>query len=507
MPIRIRIPYWTDGAEIRVNGQVAATNLTPSTFAEVNRTWDNGDRVYVSLPMSLHLAPIPDDPSITAIMYGPVLLAGALGTENFDPSWQFYSPGWSDIEVPCFIGSSSDLSSWIEPVEGQPLTFRTVGAGVPSDVTLIPFYKLFDQRYAVYWRLHPAGVGGSVRDPENRPIRNAVVQIGGVGGLAAITGVDGAYFLDNVPSGTQELYCDAPGFKPSFQTVTIPTAGRLVRNVVLTPTAEIALYNGDFETAGAGGLPDGWEGFVQKWTGTDQLGNPWPDPNPDMYLFGRASSDNPAPGGSAAGTFAFNKPHPNPGVRWIEKPVGDPYWSGTIQSLTATVLTGTSTNWDPNFWTDSWRINFVTLTKQSGAFSKTYKVVGATSSTLTVSGSIITDGFAVGDRYQMERRTYEYWYKGGLQTAATRRMPVDPNSKCNLYLKIKTTESYIPDGHYFALLWRDSAGVLLGDKVDRAWQPDSGWNQVLLGNFDNFDGKGWGGPKPMLRITPPPGAA
>ena len=32
----------------------------------------------------------------------------------------------------------------------------TVGAGRPEDVTLSPFYRLFDQRYNVYWRLRSA---------------------------------------------------------------------------------------------------------------------------------------------------------------------------------------------------------------------------------------------------------------------------------------------------------------------------------------------------------------
>ena len=31
--------------------------------------------------------------------------------------------------------------------------FRTRGIGQPSDVSLIPFYRLHHQRYSVYWRL------------------------------------------------------------------------------------------------------------------------------------------------------------------------------------------------------------------------------------------------------------------------------------------------------------------------------------------------------------------
>ena len=41
----------------------------------------------------------------------------------------------------------------VEPVSGSPLTFRTQGIGQPRDVTLIPYYLLHHQRYAIYWRL------------------------------------------------------------------------------------------------------------------------------------------------------------------------------------------------------------------------------------------------------------------------------------------------------------------------------------------------------------------
>jgi hypothetical protein len=31
-----------------------------------------------------------------------------------------------------------------------------VNAGKPEDITLSPFYRLFDQRYSVYWRFQAA---------------------------------------------------------------------------------------------------------------------------------------------------------------------------------------------------------------------------------------------------------------------------------------------------------------------------------------------------------------
>jgi hypothetical protein len=154
MGIRIRVPYWaTSGVEFRVNGQIVQVTATPSTFVEINRTWNDGDTIHVALPMNLRMERFPDDNSMVAFMYGPVLLAGALGTDNFTPDLQ-WGGGFSDIVVPRLFATSSNPTDWIQPVSGQQMTFKTQGVGTPKDVTLIPFYKLFDQRYNLFWKLY-----------------------------------------------------------------------------------------------------------------------------------------------------------------------------------------------------------------------------------------------------------------------------------------------------------------------------------------------------------------
>jgi uncharacterized protein len=163
--LNVRIPYWAEGASLTVNGKRFQPNkrLTPSRYAKIDRTWKNGDRVEVKLPMHLHLRTIPDDPTLAAIMYGPLVLAGELGTENLDPKRiysedKFLHGGFPATAVPEFAGDRNPLDKWIQPVSAKdrPLTFRTVGAARPEDVTLSPFYRLFDQRYCVYWRFRPA---------------------------------------------------------------------------------------------------------------------------------------------------------------------------------------------------------------------------------------------------------------------------------------------------------------------------------------------------------------
>jgi uncharacterized protein len=164
--LNLRIPYWADDASVTINGKRfrPRENLAPASYARIERKWSNGDIVEVKLPMRLHLQPIPDDANLAAILYGPVVLAGELGTENLDPK-RLYSDdkilrgGFPAIALPELVGDRNGLEKWIQPVRAtnkpgpdKPLTFRTVGAGRPADVTLSPFYRLFDQRYCVYWR-------------------------------------------------------------------------------------------------------------------------------------------------------------------------------------------------------------------------------------------------------------------------------------------------------------------------------------------------------------------
>ncbi len=157
MALRVRIPYWAiNGVTFKLNGETINVEAKPSSYATIERTWRDGDRLDVTMPMSLHQAPMPDNPKLFAVMYGPVVLAGEMGTENFTKDMQFSDNQRAhhtsaSIEEPCLVVGEKDVNEWLKPVEDKPMTWQTVGVGRPKDFTLIPFYELFDQRYAVYW--------------------------------------------------------------------------------------------------------------------------------------------------------------------------------------------------------------------------------------------------------------------------------------------------------------------------------------------------------------------
>ncbi len=158
-PLRLRRPSWAgEGFAVAVNG-TAADAGKPGTYITLDREWKNGDTVEVRLPMRLRVETMPDDASVLALLCGPIVLAGELGKEGIE-GFDFTARGQSDHhrvptpEPSAFVGDPKSVLDHVEAAAGKPLTFRTKGLGRPSDVTLIPFFRLHCQRFSVYWKVH-----------------------------------------------------------------------------------------------------------------------------------------------------------------------------------------------------------------------------------------------------------------------------------------------------------------------------------------------------------------
>ena len=143
--LRLRYPGWaTKGVKVAVNGRPETVTAKPGSFIEIKRTWKTGDRVELTIPMSLRLETMPDNPHRVAVLYGPTVLAGDLGADDETTSVTL---------EPALLTGDRQPSDWLKPIANEPLTFRTTSTGKPNDVTLYPFYRMHHKRYAVYWDL------------------------------------------------------------------------------------------------------------------------------------------------------------------------------------------------------------------------------------------------------------------------------------------------------------------------------------------------------------------
>ena len=155
--LKVRYPGWArSGVTVTVNGQRAPIEATPGSYVTIDREWKSGDRVDVQLPMSLRTEAMPDDPTMLAVMYGPIVLAGDLGREGLE-TIKRYGPSAPQVGrvktpvIPVLVGDVASVTSKIAPVAGSRLHFTTKALAQPHEVTLIPFYQVVDQRYTVYW--------------------------------------------------------------------------------------------------------------------------------------------------------------------------------------------------------------------------------------------------------------------------------------------------------------------------------------------------------------------
>ncbi|MGM9713898.1 MAG: beta-L-arabinofuranosidase domain-containing protein [Prevotella sp.] len=99
------------------------------------------------LPMSLHTEATPDNPDRIALFYGPLLLAGQLGTEDMDC--------WSNPELHNdYYGYDYRVPERLRCVGLNPSEVRKTGAmewQTADGITLRPLFATHRQRYVVYW--------------------------------------------------------------------------------------------------------------------------------------------------------------------------------------------------------------------------------------------------------------------------------------------------------------------------------------------------------------------
>ena len=70
--LRLRIPGWSKKTSLTING--ADVPVQPGTYAQLNRTWNAGDKILLQLDMRGRAIPAPSGAPEFALMRGPVLL-------------------------------------------------------------------------------------------------------------------------------------------------------------------------------------------------------------------------------------------------------------------------------------------------------------------------------------------------------------------------------------------------------------------------------------------------
>lgn len=164
--LKLRYPGWVaPGAlKLKLNGKPVKLTARPGAFVELNRTWQRGDTVDVELPMRTTLEPMPGLTNFVAVLHGPIVLAAKTPQPGETLNFRADASRMGHIAhgavcpqqaAPVFVSDRQDFLRRFRPVPGKPLTFTAPGLiqGRPDAdrLQLIPFFRLHDSRYMLYW--------------------------------------------------------------------------------------------------------------------------------------------------------------------------------------------------------------------------------------------------------------------------------------------------------------------------------------------------------------------
>jgi uncharacterized protein len=126
--VSFRIPAWSEGAEISINGKRMSEPAVAGSFASIRREWKTGDRAELSLPMTMRLQAVDaQHPDTVALRRGPLVLfaiakspgvitrSQLLAAKNLaSDRWQVETPKGSLLMLPFTAIAEEQYSTYLK---------------------------------------------------------------------------------------------------------------------------------------------------------------------------------------------------------------------------------------------------------------------------------------------------------------------------------------------------------------------------------------------------------
>lgn len=161
--IKFRVPDWAVGdAVVKVNGE-AADAVVAGGLINAGQTWKNGDVIEITFNKEVVAYGLPDNDSVVAFKYGPVVLSAALGTESMNNSTTGVNvtvPTKNGVTINENIGvKDCTVEEWLSNVAQNVEKDRDgfVLKNTNSNLVFTPHYKQYKERYGIYFYLVEAG--------------------------------------------------------------------------------------------------------------------------------------------------------------------------------------------------------------------------------------------------------------------------------------------------------------------------------------------------------------
>jgi uncharacterized protein len=186
----IRHPWWVLAGEMKIIiGTDTTTSTQPTSYVQLNRTWNNGDVVTILLPMHFSFEALHNVPTYVALMRGPIVLGSKTGTADLTgvlagngrydhcPNGTLYDV----TAAPSLTINRGTFESQFVPVAGRTLAYTAPNLMVNAadrGLVLEPFSRIHDARYMMYWSATITGTG-VVEHQQNTPASPGIYPLKG----------------------------------------------------------------------------------------------------------------------------------------------------------------------------------------------------------------------------------------------------------------------------------------------------------------------------------------
>ncbi len=165
-PLLLRVPGWCKGAAIAVNGRKISVEAPPASYISVERTWRDGDRVHLELPMRTTLTEWKKQADAVSVNYGPLSFSLKIGQQ-----WEKIggTDAWPDLAVhpttPWNVGLLVDHHN---PAASFRLVRKPLDGKQPFDLDTAPLELHAKGRLIPNWTL----IGKMASAPPPGPVRS-----------------------------------------------------------------------------------------------------------------------------------------------------------------------------------------------------------------------------------------------------------------------------------------------------------------------------------------------
>ncbi|MYT74757.1 MULTISPECIES: beta-L-arabinofuranosidase domain-containing protein [unclassified Streptomyces] len=180
-PLRLRVPGWCDKPRLAVNGRTVQAGSGPS-FAEVSRTWKNGDRVTLRLPQRITLRTWSGNHDSVSVDHGPLTYSLKIaekyvrtgGTDTFPEYDVHAASAWNYGLVP---GSSPQLRRRSGPLPANPFTLDGTPLTLAATARRLPEWIADDEHVVAPLQAGPARSRAAVETVTLVPMGAARLRI------------------------------------------------------------------------------------------------------------------------------------------------------------------------------------------------------------------------------------------------------------------------------------------------------------------------------------------